>query len=1403
MGRKWRLTMRLMIATPLALLMVSVLAYFLVPRFVVLPLLGSKLGLDVDARRVVLLDRSSRVILEGVSVRIPGIRGAAGQVGQIQRVEGTYDWAAIFSGGMPIKKLVLVSPVVRLSQDVETGELNLAQIGVNQKSQGRTPSATPGLAPNLGRLPEITIVSLAAAESGSKAADAAIEIGEHQDGLFRRLWRIGIDGTLRPGPVAGTYQVDLEGVTDVASDSIVQIAGEIDGLGARVTISDVDLSIDPTKVPTQIRSAFARFDLVGRIPKLTVERAWGAEPLVRLQLEDVAMTLPFDARQNAGIRLLSTTGELSSVGGRISGRVRGIAEDVPYAIEFETGDVNRGELREVPFELTAVVENYLLPPDPPVVPFLPRTVQVRLDQFSNPTGIVDAQISLNRAEPGGKVSFAGQLDLREARAAYFRFPYVFEGVTGAVEFDDSGIRIKEITGRAASGARLSARGEISPPTSIAAVDLEILVNDIPIDEEFYEALGERRRPILEQILSPEGYEELLSRSMLRRPGIEGPGIEFEPGGEVSLAIKLERQLGKVSIWDRRFGISVEELRLLPDYFRVPVVAHNVLIQMTEQEVDIVRASFDSPLGLHGEVEGSIVIETPDDRSVFRPDLRIDVQDVPAGEWMRAALERVGEGTTSELLGKLGLQGRTAGRVDLVTRDDGKFGLEIEAMLDDVISLTDDLAEVAPLSVEPDRGSVKIDEEGLEFAFEGHASSPGTDSSVIQSRGTVDWSKAKDDGPLGFEISAASDAVDAWIPFEQMVAVFSPDAARVIDDLRDRYQPSGTAEVEFEIDQDRTETRLDPSSRLSFSLAGGRVAVSPTSGTAVIASEGSGSGFTAGFVDFAADVSFEDDPAGMVELAGAIPLGVPGENELDVRWANGRWESLLVRALVDAELPEQLGLWADEFDPRGVFDLHAKVTRPGEEYEPRGEVEFETLSIVRSDEQTDIGRIALGTVDGLARFSPGSIVLDGISVSSERLQAQADGVVNYEDPEHPTFEAVLRVVAPELHPSVVALMPLATRELVESLQLGVTGRVDVPGLRLKVIGDERGPGITLEGDALFSGASLTSGLKISEGDGNASLSFHAEPGEAPDFTAIVDVHRGKASGVRFTGGTTTITGSSDEPGVVQVEDASASVHGGRVSVRSVLYASEPEGKIDSYSANARLGDLSVVGVLNDLAREKDPDSELRTETGARVSGRVSLGGLSGNEQSAIGRGELSMFGGTIIELPFTLGLLEAGHFRVPTGSTIDSAHTDFYLERGVVTFESLSLLSGAVDLYGYGTMTWPGQELDLRFISRSSSRIPLLSSLAEGVRDELVTTTVRGKIGEHVVGTEPFKVARRLLREILGNEPTVQQAKIEDVAEQLNNRTRRRRVTAENEPLWPKPISASDASVLPSNDDQER
>ena len=98
----------------------------------------------------------------------------------------------------------------------------------------------------------------------------------------------------------------------------------------------------------------------------------------------------------------------------------------------------------------------------------------------------------------------------------------------------------------------------------------------------------------------------------------------------------------------------------------------------------------------------------------------------------------------------------------------------------------------------------------------------------------------------------------------------------------------------------------------------------------------------------------------------------------------------------------------------------------------------------------------------------------------------------------------------------------------------------------------------------------------------------------------------------------------------------------------------------------------------------------------------------------------------------------------------------------MSFERLSASSDAIEILGYGTMDWTSRDIDLRFRSRSIKPIPVLSTLLEGIRDELITIRVEGAPGSITYSPEQFGTTKRLLDSMFGSRETEQQRRLREV-----------------------------------------
>jgi hypothetical protein len=145
---------------------------------------------------------------------------------------------------------------------------------------------------------------------------------------------------------------------------------------------------------------------------------------------------------------------------------------------------------------------------------------------------------------------------------------------------------------------------------------------------------------------------------------------------------------------------------------------------------------------------------------------------------------------------------------------------------------------------------------------------------------------------------------------------------------------------------------------------------------------------------------------------------------------------------------------------------------------------------------------------------------------------------------------------------------------------------------------------------------------------------------------------------------------------------------------------------------------------------------------------------------------------VLRLPLLLPLIAVSNLQVPTNDPLDFGEAVFFLDGDRVVFERVGVFAKSVEIFGYGQMTLPGLDLDLRFTSRAVDRLPVISVLVEKFRNELITTRVRGTAKDPDVTVEQFARTKRLLAGITGRELSAEERRMLEI-ERLSRESERR------------------------------
>ncbi len=1384
----------------LAIVLTPVLLFFVVTRsavtrWVLTGIVGSRLGVPVEASSVTLgLDGS--VTVRGAVIRTGVLSGQADEFVRVgSLVVRTPWWDVTAAGGPAIESVVADGVVVRVSQSSVDSTMNVPPFRFVGGGGGGV------------RLPMVEIVR------------ASVEVGEHGDGgSWTMLRRVEVAGRVLPDSVGDRYTFELtQEAPPEGATSVMSIVGRIDRAGVHAELSGLDISgLSGETVPTSSRALFTRLDLKGEVTRATFDYRFPSpgttDPLqemtATLQLRGVAVTLPFKdlaAESGGGAtypRMTGVTGSITLKGGTLSAALDGRLEDLPYAVTLEY----RGLTPDSPFEAVLESKGFLLQERPRLGPYLPPVVHKRLRMFSNPTGIVDSRVVVSRGAGESQPTVAGSIDLRDGVASFIRFPYQFRQMAGRIEFDDTTLRIVRLGGRAVNGATIEAKGTISPLTDEAAVSLEIEVKDIPVDEMLERGLGERRRGVIDALFNRERYQELIAAGLIVSPEDRATRVRelaaaqdaldearlradgsdaskqalseaeeewerakaraavpvFELGGRGRALLRLETAFGRDMPWTQDILIDIPAAGLVPKRFPLPVLARDVRLHVDDDALRLEDGRFGALRG------GDATVRATADFSSSGPstggngaDVTISARGVPLDDLLINAIP-----AKDRSLGGEGEERRTLGGVLRDLRLDALGDAEVwigdtpdgEAAFRATVSL----AQAACTPVADGRaglrelgGTITVDDDRLKLNLVGNVvDSAGGDAGLLSVDTNVEFS------PTRYDSRVTVDDLESSVPVEEIIAVFSPRAARGVGAVRARYEPSGLADVDARLvgegdEETSVDVVLTSPQGIEFAYRPEkegptpvRVKAGPVDGSITFRTR---DGPEVRFQQLSAEIAQPDTGAsiGRLTIDGRLGLGSSEEPEsadLQITVERGKFESALTRVVVADRLGDRFPAFYAERNPRGEFDVSIRLRRERADspWRVAGRLTPRSLSahsggidvecpraeglISFTESGGEIREVRLTHEDWSLSMSGGwDLLASGATVMNLRLDAQSKG----------------------LPPSLRALLPETVRTMASDLAVEASGEVRFRDVELSMgwpaAGVASDPTVEVRGVTEFAGGAADVGVAVSEASGALSYSARVIPGLPGEFSVRASLESARAAGVVVTRAEV-LSASTTRAGEVVVPHISADCHGGRITGQAELSPVDPA-RADGpkrFTTSVSLSRVGLEGVLGDVGATSDRPRGGRS---ALIDGGVTLGGVTGDAGSRRGQGSVQAGGGEVLSLPLLLPMIQVSNLQIPTGEVIDAATASFFVRGAIVGVERVSVFSPSIELRGFGTIKWPDLGLDLVFNSRAARRVPVLTGLLEGVRNEIVTTRVRGTAKQPQVSLEQFRSARQVIGEL--------------------------------------------------------
>jgi hypothetical protein len=1326
-------------------------------RTIVLRDLAALTGGDVTAERVV-LRTDGTLVLENPVVRAPGVAGEGGVVFSASRIEAEIDLGGAARGQPRLRSVLLDAPVARLSQSTVDGTLAAGSL---------RPTAAPS-----GRLTIPTVVVRA----------GVVELGEHDNaGGYVALRQVPVAGEVaRASDDSGTMIISFAELgpdgQPLAGPGGLQLTGAVADDHVTLSLGVISLaSWGPEAMPAPIREPFRNLAMEGQILGTTLRYGFDGSVEAGAEVRGVALNLPVGVQPGEDaeggvipvspedaekrLRLRQVNGRIRLTNDGVRASLSGLLEGLPYDVTFET----RGSSASAPFTCTITCTDLHVAQKPEILKFAPGVVRRRLEQFSDPTGTIDVSVTMARAEGAPDLSVTGRLRLRNTTAAFERFPYRFSNMRGEVEFDDQRIVIHSIEGEAPGGATLHATGRIESLTDEAGVHVDVVARNIPIDATLRDAMGARGW-LLDELFARDVHDQLVRDGLL-------PADHPPPGGVADVRAEVRREPGPGDVWHDLVTITLREARVLARSFPVPLHA---------QGVTIVKDDFAASLSggtIRVHAGGDLTIRAEADMrqldtvgAALTPIAEVTATGVVLSPVLLAAAPetiRVGETPLPAFLRGLNPRGSLDASVTLAPPTEttpawnvrlSGAGLAAAPARADQPDQPDHTPsrvriEVATFTLEADPARVSIDVAGAMAPTEGPAT-PGT----LRVRATLE------DGREGYEVEARAPGFDIATHVEDIVGLVSGASGRTLADLRSRYEPAGRADVVARVFSERgsepgVQVRVSRVEDAAASLDGRRLTASGMRGVVEVLGDGVGP-WGVRFEEFEAALRVDGADDGVFSASGACLIdGASVDLPLVIRLAGGRFESPLVRTLLGRAAPPRLAAFFHDSDVRGVFDLDATLTpRPEGAWDAAGVLAPRAMAARFGERE-----IVFARVEGAIEFSRDQGRVRTLALHAPGWLARADGgwIVGADGGLSLSADAALE--SEGLSPDLLALAPGVLRDALTDLRVGAAGPVRVAPAQVRLTTDGAGALVALgvDGRAIVQDLALEAGVAVDGASGFLDFAVQRDAPGAPitfDLQGVFD--RARAGGLRLTGTRVRVLGMPD--GSVVVPHLAASAYGGRLAGEVAI--APPDAGRRRYDMTLRASEVRFASMLRDLGRDaaglvEESEAESPDESRGVLDAGVWLSGVLGEASSRRGRGTGVVEGGRVVNMPLLVPLVRATNLQLPLNERVDYAGAEFFVQGEYLNFESLTASSRSVEVFGFGTVHLPGMDLDLRFRPKARARIPMLTGLLEGIRDELVTVRAEGTLAQPELKVSTLAGTTRFIGKLFGETPDEQERRL--------------------------------------------
>jgi len=624
-------------------------------------LLATMTGTDVHIDSAH-LGLDGAITLQGLELRIIGMRYDAAKLFNADQVLIKYDLLSLFKGTFRARTITFINPVLHLTEQSDTGQFNYHLL----QEQRRAQSLLGPSRQTLAHLPEIFI------------RNGQVHFGQTQNDRFNLVGIMNVSGTLTaslntPGQYDFTMRQHYKDLLTGQTRPV--LSGKIDMRRLTVAAKLEQFTFDsPQRImlPQELRRWWDQFEPVGSLP--SVRFSYDPDPDIgfhaELELSGVSITLPYGELDS---RMTDVSGRFTIDNDHITiTDLSGQIEHLHYLIDGEVFGLNR----DAPFKLSLRTKPFAIPEKARYLLALPAKIQKHFKRFA-PSGNFQALVILERQEPGGRLIYDGVVEVSQAKILYERFKYPLADVRGELRFNDEKIELVALQGQGPTGANVTINGWIAPPQEGAAVHVVVTAVDAPIDQTLYNAIPEKHRPAMDMFFHEPAYQRLIDdglvqtkqqhdqrvdqantrrikrrameaatpnddaglaelRGQIDRLSAQAQIPVYDLGGKATVSTQVSRAYGLGKPYRTTVSLEIAGVHALFEYWPYPMRGTRGRLVITPDKIIVDNAEFQGLSGAHGKLTGTIAlpINTEESRT---PQLDLVIDNAPIDGLLLASI----------------------------------------------------------------------------------------------------------------------------------------------------------------------------------------------------------------------------------------------------------------------------------------------------------------------------------------------------------------------------------------------------------------------------------------------------------------------------------------------------------------------------------------------------------------------------------------------------------------------------------------------------------------------------------------------------------------------------------------------------------------------------------------------